>query len=304
MNRFWTATRAAPRPAVRRTEPRYRKGTAARFALDFGFLLAGIFVMALAFNGLLRPNSIVPSGVVGMSVILSVRFGIEPALSQWALSFLILIACAPFCKREILGKTLVGSLALPFLVWATRSITPLTHEPILAAIFGGLGLGAGLGLIFRGDGSIGGFSLLAPLIHRRFGVGVGTAISLLDAFVMLGAALCLGPERALWGLIAVYATRRALDAVQSGLGFAKVAFIISEHSEEVKRAITHELQRGLTVLPARGGWSDQQREVLLVVVGPTETLRLQNLVRAIDPRAFVILSDTREVLGQGFRVEG
>ena len=293
---------AASQAPLRRIEPRFPRGTRARIAIDYALLFIGALIVALAFNTLLRPNDVAPGGVVGVSLLLRVRFGVEPAFSQWGINLLLLTLCARLIKRDMLAKTVVGSLALPFWVWATRGLEPMTHQPLLAAIFGGLGIGLGAGLIFRGEASVGGFTLLAPLMQRRFGISVGTGFAILDGCVMLLAAFVLGAERALLGLVAVYLTRNAIDIVQSGLSYAKLAFIISEESDEIRRAIAHELQRGLTVVPARGGWTDHPRDVLMVVVGSTEVLRLQMLVRSIDPRAFVILSDTREVIGQGFRV--
>ena len=292
----------SPTAPIRRIEPRFPKGTRERFAIDYALLLVGALIVALAFNALLVPNNVAPSGVVGVSVLIKSRFGVQPAFSQWGINLVLLVLCARLVKRELIAKTIVGSMALPFWVWATRGIAPMTDNPLLAAIFGGVGIGVGAGLIFRGEASVGGFTLLAPLMQRRFGVSVGTGFAILDGCVMIGAAFVLGAERALLGLVAVYLTRWAIDIVQSGFSTAKVAFIISENSEEIRRAITHELQRGLTVLPARGGWTDEPRDVLMVVVGSTEALRLQALVRSIDPRAFVVLGDTREVNGQGFRV--
>jgi len=146
--------------------------------------------------------------------------------------------------------------------------------------------------------------LAAQMIHRLTGLSLGLAVALLDGLVILTAGLVLSPEKAMYALIGLFVTSKTINVVQLGLSYSKVAFIISNEVEKIRQAILVELDRGLTQLHATGGYTGEERLVLMAVVGQNEVTRLKELVKATDPEAFVILSDTNEVLGEGFKLHG
>ena len=146
--------------------------------------------------------------------------------------------------------------------------------------------------------------MAAQIIHRYTGVALGLCVAMLDGAVIVTAGFVLSPEKALYALIGLFVTSKTINVVQLGFSFSKVAFIISRDPEPIREAILFELDRGLTKLQAIGGYTGEERIVLMVVVGQTEVSRLKELVRRIDPKAFVILSDTNEVLGEGFNKSG
>lgn len=256
--------------------------------------------MAFAFRLFLNANGVVGGGVVGLSTILQSRFGWEPALTQWAINLPLVALGFGALGRADGVRSVVGSLALPTAILVTRDVRPMTHEPLLAAVFGGLLYGTGLGLVLWARGSVGGFSLVARIVARRLDVKPPTVIFALDTATILGSAWIFGPDRALYGLLAAYLMRRAIERALLGFSKALLALVISERGEEIRPRILHEMDRGLTVLPGVGGYSGTDRPVLMVVLGQSEIARLRRLVQEVDPEAFVVITDVSEVVGHGF----
>lgn len=272
-------------------------------ALSYLSMLVGAFIIALSFNLFLLPNGIASGGVSGISVILNTLTDIPPAYTQWALNIPLFIAGIVILGKRFGVKTAVGSVVLPLFVLLTSHWTPPTHDPLLASLYGGLGVGLGLGLVFRGRGSTGGLDVAAQIIHRLLGIRLGLAVAVLDGLVILSAGIFISLEYALYALLGLFATSKTIDVIQTGLQTSKAAFIISQHPDRVSAAILHDLDRGLTKLQGVGGYTGQYRPVLLAVVGQNEVMRLKALVRDADPDAFVMISSAAEVFGEGFHDE-
>lgn len=268
---------------------------------EYGLLLIGSFLIAVSFNLFLNPNRIASGGVSGISTIIEAKLHIEAAYTQWVLNIPLFIAGILLLGKRFGLKTAVGSVVLPLFVLITRDWKPLTHNLLLATIYGGIGIGAGLGIVFRGRGSTGGLDLAAQIIHRYTGLSLGIAILLLDGSVITAAGLLLSPEKALYALIGLLVTSKTIDVLQVGLNVSKMVYIVTTKEEEVSQAVLNDLDRGLTRFSAFGGFTGEPRPVLMVVVSQMEVMKLKMLVQAIDPAAFVILSEAREVLGEGFR---
>ncbi|MBE1447098.1 YitT family protein [Paenibacillus sp. OAS669] len=269
--------------------------------MEYVLLLLGSLLIAISFNMFLSPNQVASGGVSGISIIVNSLFGIEPAITQWALNIPLFLLGTWALGGQFGVKTAIGSVLLPLLILLTRDLPPLTNNILLASIYGGILIGMGLGLVFRGRGSTGGLDLAAQMIHRFTGLSLGLAVAMLDGMVILTAGIVLSPEKALYALIGLFVTSKTINIVQLGLSYSKVAFIISSETEAIREAILHDLDRGVTQLHATGGYTGEERTVLMVVVGQSEVTRLKQLVKALDPGAFVILSDTNEVLGEGFK---
>jgi uncharacterized membrane-anchored protein YitT (DUF2179 family) len=265
-------------------------------------ILFGSFVTAVGFNAFLNPNDIASGGVAGISVIIKHMLGIQPAVTQWALNIPLF-----FLGLIVLGKlyglrTVVGSFFLPLFIYLTKNFTPLTANPLLASIFGGLIVGIGLGLVFKGNASTGGLSIIASIINKYTGFSMGKCQMITDAFVVISASLVFTPDKVLYALISIFVTSKAIDLIQLGFTSSKVAFVVSDKSDEISRIILQNLDRGLTKLSALGGYTDEKRTVLMVVMEQSEITKFKNLVEAIDPTAFIIISNTHEVLGKGFNL--
>ncbi|WP_028533415.1 YitT family protein [Paenibacillus sp. UNC217MF] len=274
-----------------------------RAVMDYALLFLGAFIMALTFNTLMLPNKIASGGISGLSILLESQFGWNPAITQYAFNIPLFILGVCLLGKQFGIRTLVGSVSLPTFIYLTQHLGPATDNPLLAAIFGGIGIGLGLGIVFRGRGSTGGNAITAQLLSTFGKINIALSVAICDGFIILLAGFMLSFENAMYALIALFVTSKTIDVVQVGLGYTKVAFIISDEADKITDTILHDLDRGLTKLQGEGGYTGEGRTVLMVVVGQSEVYKLKAIVRSVDPQAFVIISDTNEVLGEGFKVQ-
>lgn len=268
---------------------------------DYGYVLLGSAIVAIAFNVFLLPNRIASGGVSGISTILDAKLMWEPAYVQWAFNIPLFIAGLLLLGKQFGAKTLVGTIFLPFVVFLTNHWEPWTGDPLLGALFGGIGVGLGLGLVFRGKASTGGTDLAAQIIHKYTHFSLGTCVAMIDGLIVLSAAYLFNIEQGLYALISLYVTSKTIDLVQVGLGRSKMALIITNQEEEVRHTILHEIDRGVTRLSGYGGYTDDSRPILMCVIDQTEFTKLKQVVKTVDPKAFVIVMDAAEVLGEGFK---
>ncbi|OAS85838.1 MULTISPECIES: YitT family protein [Metabacillus] len=269
--------------------------------IEYIYILIGSSFVAIGFNLFLLPNRVASGGVSGISTILDATFGFEPAYVQWAFNIPLFIAGVILLGKQFGIKTLVGTIFVPLVVYLTRNWEPATMDPLLGSLFGGIAIGLGLGIVFRGKASTGGTDLAAQIIHKYTGLTLGTCVALLDGFIVLAAAFVFDIERGLYALIGLYVTSKTIDIVQIGWGRSKMAMIITNQQKEIQDAILHEIDRGVTRLAAHGGFTNNERPVLMCVVDQTEFTKLKQLVKSIDPYAFVTVTDASEVLGEGFK---
>ncbi|WP_246879801.1 YitT family protein [Bacillus suaedae] len=270
--------------------------------IDYTYILSGSAIVAMAFNLFLLPNKIASGGVSGLSTILAYVFGFEPAFTQWSFNiplFIIGIILLGGFKYGI--KTLVGTAFLPLVVLVTRNWSVGFEDPLLGALFGGIGVGLGLGLVFRASASTGGTDLAAQIIQKYTGVSLGAGVFMMDGFIVITSGVVFGLELALYALISLFVTGKTIDVVQMGVGYAKVAYIISNHQEDVQERILNEIDRGVTRLSGYGGYTEQERDVLMCVVNQNEVTKLKQVVQKVDPKAFVVVTNATEVLGEGFK---
>lgn len=272
-----------------------------RHVLDSIMIIAGSFITAIAFNLLLVPSHIASGGVSGLSIIAQSLFGMEPAYTQWALNIPLFVAGLLLLGRDYALRSLLGTIVLPLFVFLTKDWPVPTTDPLLASLYGGIAVGLGLGIVFRGRGSTGGLSILAQIIQKYSGLSLSVCVVLMDGAVIALAGFVLSPEKALYALIGLYITGKMIDAIELGFNYTKVAYIIAEKSDEISAAVLHRLDRGVTRLSAQGGYTGDERPVLMVVVGQSEVTSLKTLVQTIEPTAFIIITNAHEVLGEGFK---
>lgn len=268
---------------------------------DYIYVIIGAAIIAIAFNVFLLPNQIASGGVSGISTILKGVFGWEPGLVQYAFNIPLFISGLIFLGAKFGIKSLVGTLVLPAVVLVSASWEPWTMNPLLGALFGGISVGLGLGLVFRGGASTGGTDLAAQIITKYTGFSLGTSVLLLDGLIVLSAAVVFDIEKALYALIGLFVTTKTIDLVQLGFSQSKMIYIITNKQDEIRDAIYTEIDRGVTKLPAYGGYTNVERPILMVVAYQTEFTKLKHIIKTIDPAAFVIVSDAYEVLGEGFK---
>ncbi|WP_088070604.1 YitT family protein [Gottfriedia luciferensis] len=270
---------------------------------DYLFVVIGSAIIAIAFCVFLLPNHIASGGVSGISTILKSTMGYNPAFVQWAFNIPLFIAGVIFLGRQFGVKTLVGTIFIPFVVYlitVVYKLEPATDNPLLASIFGGLFIGLGLGIVFRGKASTGGTDLAAQIVHKYTGLSLGICVAFIDGLIVLTSAIVFNLESGMYALIALFVTSKTIDLVQIGLARSKMALIITSEVELVTNAIVHELDRGVTKLTGIGGYTNEDRLVLMCVLDQTEFSSLRDIVKSIDRHAFITVVDATEVLGEGF----
>lgn len=274
---------------------------------DWFCLIAGTALMAIGAEGFFEHADLVAGGITGIGIMLDAwaqgRFGFPVPL--W---FVNIIGNLPLFllawKRK--GRAFVGrsafTAALFSLMLYVEELFPLySKDPLLAAVFGGASLGVGLGLVLSADATTGGVELAATLLHMRCRfLSVSKFIFLLDASIILVGIAFFGVEQGLYAILAVYITDQFIDWVVEGANYAKAAWIISDKNEEIAAALLSELRRGVTAFPATGKYTGEGREVLFCVFSKKEVHAVKSIIMNIDRNAFFLLTDIREVLGNGF----
>jgi uncharacterized membrane-anchored protein YitT (DUF2179 family) len=263
----------------------------------------GCIITAMSLNLFLVPYNIAPGGVSGLAIVIHYFLNFPVGATMLALNIPLFILGIKQLGGRFGIRTLFGTAALSVLVDFTSWMKFDTNDLLLSSIFGGILMGIGLGLVFRAGATTGGTDLAARIIHsfaQYF--TVGQLMFFADACVVLLAAFSFRSyELGLYAIVTIFISAKIVDAIVEGFDVTKGAFIISEHSEEISNKILDELSRGVTALKGTGMYTKQDKDVLLVVVERTEVIRLKELVKGIDDKAFVILTDIREVLGEGFK---
>lgn len=278
----------------------------ARVLQDVFFIVFGALLVALALDWFLVPNRIAAGGVSGLATIVFHWVGLPVGAVSMALNVPLLVLAVIMLGWRMAIKTVLGaSLVSLFIDTLAPLVHPLTRDPLLAAISGGLLSGVGMGLCFRSGGSTGGTDVAASLLQHRSGrQGFGTYLLMADGVVLLLAALAFSPELALYGLMSLIAASFVIDVVLEGIPYARQALVVTESAKAsaVSEAVFVRLGRGVTALAGKGMYTQEGRCLLLVVVSRGELRQLTDLVAEVDPHSFVIISDVRSVLGEGFEV--
>jgi uncharacterized membrane-anchored protein YitT (DUF2179 family) len=207
--------------------------------------------------------------------------------------------------------TIIGTLSLILFLWllemavAQHWLVPFESEQdyFLATLYAGVSLGTGLGLVLRFGATTGGTDIIVRLISMKKGWSMGQVVLMIDVAVIGLSLLYIPKEKVLYTLVAVFIASKIIDFITEGAYAAKAFTIITDHAPLVAEAITKQLDRGVTLFAARGAYSQTNKEVVYSVVARHEMRALQSLVKAIDPLAFIIITDVHDVLGEGFRVD-
>ena len=268
---------------------------------DYILILVGASIMGFAIKNIYDPIGLVTGGASGVAIILKKQFGVPLWLTNTAINIPLFAAAAKLKGWSFIKRTLLATVTLSVSLYVIPEMPFLMDDLFLTALFGGLITGAGAGIVFACQATTGGTDMLAAIIRRWLPhYTLAQILQVLDAAVVLVGAGIFGVTYALYALIAIYAVSKVSDGIIEGMKYSKVAYIISDKSEEIAAAILKELERGVTALDARGMYSGNRKDVLFCVVSRKEIAPLKELVVGHDAQAFVIVSDAREVLGEGF----
>lgn len=266
-------------------------------------MFLGTAMVALGIQWLYDPAGLVTGGVTGAAIIVKSLSGGKIPLWFTNILFNIpvfLIAWRVKGKRFI-GRTLMGTVMLSLWLYIIPSVDMAKGDYILAAVFGGVISGAGMGLVLLARATTGGTDMMAVLVQSRLRhYSVVQILQVIDGIVVLAGLYVFGVQAGLYAIVAIFVTSKMSDALLEGMKYTKTAFIITSRSQEVAKTIMERLDRGVTGLFAKGMYSGEEKCVLYCVVEPKQIVELKDIVAEFDPDAFVIVSDAREVFGEGF----
>jgi uncharacterized membrane-anchored protein YitT (DUF2179 family) len=293
-----------PFPVARtlRDNPRSaRRAFLVRFGRPLSFagaaagVAAGAFLIAWALNAFYVPTQLLAGGVTGIALLLRDLAGFRIGLVIALLNVPIFLLGFRDIGVRFAALSAIGVLALS-LFTDFLPVRPLTDDPLLASIFGGVVVGIGGGLALRAGGSTGGFDILGVVLNRRFGLGVSEVLLFLNGALILAKGLLGTPELAMYTLVAIWTSARAMDALMASRP-RKAFLIVSRKSDEIRRRVLEQMRRGVTILDGEGGHTGTPLKVLLVVVQRVEMRELRDVIRAADPQAFVAVLEASDVMG-------
>ena len=267
------------------------------------YVTLGAFILAISVNLIFLPNQIVAGGASGLSIVLNELFGWNVALTLYAINIPLLILCFLLLGKDVGFKTIYGSLINPFFIAITGSLPPLTNNIFLATLYGGVLTGIGLGLVFRGNASTGGSAIISQIVNKYFKISLGVSVFVVDGFVIATALFVFTKDTVLFSLISLFIIGRVIDRVQVGVLRSKNLFIISDKYEAIHQIFIKELDKGVTLLPIEGGYTQKQGKIIMTVIPEKEFMAIKEAILAIDETAFFVALDASEVNGRGFSVK-
>ncbi len=275
-----------------------------KWVVDYLFILVGTAIFALGVHIFTLPNQIAPGGVTGLSTALNALTGIPIGLFTAMFNLPLILLGLRFLGRAFILKTLVSTLAFTLLVDLVFVKIPVYRgDTMLAALFGGAMIGCGIALTFLRNGSTGGTDITCQIIRKKFPqFPIGKIVLFTDLVVISFATVVFrNLESALYAAITMFVSSKVIDGMIYGHDLGKMALIVSDHCEDISKAIIEDLGRGGTILPAKGAYSGEKREILLCALRIHEFYKVKRLVNRIDPSSFIIVANAGEVLGKGFK---
>jgi len=269
---------------------------------DALLLCAGSFMFALAISLFLEPFHISPGGVAGMAIIVSYLTDISTGAGMIVMNAPLVIITFIKMGKGVIIKTAVAVAISSVVVDLIARVPPPVDYPLLAAFAGGIFLGAGLGLVFRGGGTVGGTTIASKLVlHYKPHLRAGKTIFIMDAFVVVLTAVVFRDfALAVYAVIALFIASWIMDYILYGLDFATVTYIISDNYEEIGAAIQNRMGRRITYLDAAGGYRGTHKRVILCAVKPGELTSLRNIIEETDPQSILIVTQGHQIFGGGF----
>ena len=268
-------------------------------------IFVGCAIQGLAYALFLIPHHFVPGGVSGIAIIINYFAGLPVGLLIMVLNIPIFLLGLKTMGRRYVLNSLAGMVASSLFIDFFNQVLALpsaTDNPVLASIYGGVMLGIGLGIVFRGRASTGGSDIVGMILHRYTGMSIGYGIMVTDFVVISASGLALRSlEAPLYGYLVLFLSSKLIDMVLEGWNYSKLVIIISARTGEIADFILKGLERGGTALRSRSLFLNREGEVILTVVHRKQLAELKARVKTIDPDAFVIINDTYDVLGRGFK---
>ncbi|WP_066185775.1 MULTISPECIES: YitT family protein [Gracilibacillus] len=270
---------------------------------EYIYIIIGATIVGLAYNIFFLPARLAAGGISGVSTILYELYAVNPAIVQLAINIPIFFIGWLALGKDFSLKTLVGTFWVPLTIYLSADIPVEVTNPFLSALYGGLILGAGLGVVYKGNGSTGGTAAIAQIVKKFTGISSGYSQFIVDGLVVITSMVVFNIELTLFALMAIYISGKAIDFVQLRTASTKLILIITEEEEKVQRLIQDGIDRGMTKIRSVGGYSKMDKTMILCVAEQPEAVQLKRLLQEEAPEDFTIFMNASEILGRGFSLE-
>jgi uncharacterized membrane-anchored protein YitT (DUF2179 family) len=270
-----------------------------QIAWNLGLIALGSALCSVAINGILIPQQFYGAGFTGVALLIHYMFSSLPvAVLYFILNVPVFCLGWIYVGRRFFLYSIAGMFIFTgTLVWIHISFP--VHDKMLSALLAGIIVGVGSGIILRSLGSAGGLDILSVIFLKRFSIRLGTTILASNSLVLVAGAILFSLEGALYTLIYIFVSSYMVNLVVTGLSQRKAVYIISPQWEEISHEIMDKIQRGVTVIKGQGGYTGRDEQILYTVISFRELPQLKQLIRGVDPSAFVVVTDTLEVMGHG-----
>ena len=267
---------------------------------DIIFIIIGAFLFALGVNLFVIPNEFGEGGVTGITIITYYLFEWSPGLVNLILNAILLIAGYKFLNKITTIYTIIAVVTNSLFLHLTEGWTIASDEMLVNAIFGGIFIGCGIGLIIRVGGTTAGTTILARMTHKYLGWSISYGLLFFDLIVAFSSYFIIGAEKLMITIIMLYVATKVMEFVIEGLNPKKAITIISDNPNEIAKKVTTLMDRGVTVYSGHGYYTKTPKEILYIVINKQEVVKLKRIVQTTDPAAFIAIHDVRDVFGEGF----
>ncbi len=265
----------------------------------------GCILMGVAYSLFIIPHHFVPGGVSGIAIIINFFFILLVGILIIVLNLPIFLIAARQMGKGFVFRSIIGMVASSLTIdffYEVLKLRSVTDNKILAAIYGGILLGAALGFIFRARYSTGGSDIIGQILNRTSGISVGFGILIVDFFVISASGIAFkNLEAPLYGYLVLFISSKVIDLVLEGINYSKMAIIVSSKNDQIEQFILNHLDRSGTALKSRSLYLSREGEIILTVIHKKQLISLRNFIKQVDPDAFVVINDTYDVLGKGFK---
>ena len=273
---------------------------------DVILILLGTLCMSAPVKLIYEPMKMVMGGFGGFAIVVKYfaeGFGLDiPVwLTNAALNVPVFIIAFFVIGKDFVAKTLLGAVSFAVWLYIIPTYDICGGDFLLAVAIGGIMDGVGIGLIFLTNSTSGGTDMVSAILHKFFKhYSVPTILFVVDGLIVVLGAFVLGFRNAMYGIITIYVLTKISDTMLEGVKFAKLVYIISDEYEKIAKLIMSEMDRGVTAISARGMYTNKDKSMLFCVVGKKEIVKIKEIAAVTDPKSLIIVSDVREVFGEGF----
>lgn len=273
-----------------------------QFIKEYIIVALACVVMAFNINYFFVGNKLAEGGVSGLSLIIHYLSNIDVSYLYFALNIPLIILAYIFLGKNFLLKTFFATFVLSVFLKVFASFSEPLDDILLAAIFGGAINGIAIGIVFYAGGSTGGMDIVAKIVNKYTGIPISRILLATDFIVLSIVAVIFGKVIFMYTLISLVISSKMIDIIQVGIYSAKGVTIITTKEDEIRKRIMEDTGRGITLIDAKGGYTQKEIGMLYCVVGQYQLIRVKTIVKEVDPSAFMIVADVHEVIGNGFLV--